>query len=160
MNNHGLESGTYRLMSNNGLESGTHWLTYVIIALAVIAGAVLVFWVLRRKGARPAKPWSELADHQVTEDVFDGTALIRWSKQNKEHYQPGMKLLVAKCTKKWVTQLGYEYPDGLDAEHNIIACMVDMADSTVVCPQLFSFGEMSGKMQEQFKGSNTFFLEY
>lgn len=145
---------------NNGLESVMPWWMYVISVLALIGGAVLIFVLLCRKNRGTTKPWSELADYQITEDVFDGATLIRWSKQSKVYYQPGMKLLVAKCTKKWVTQLGYEYPDGLDEEHNIIACMVDMTNSTVVCPQLFSFGEISDKMREQFKGGDTFFLEY
>lgn len=145
---------------NNGLESGTPWWMYVIPALAFVTGAVLAFVLLHRKNWKTAKPWSELADRQVTQDVFDGAALIHWSKQCKAHYQPGMRLLVAKCTKKWVTQLGFEYPDGLDEERNIIACMVDMANSAVECPQLFSFGEISDIMREQFKDSDTFFLEF
>lgn len=131
----------------------------IIIVLAGIALAGIGICFFSRK-SKNLKPWSELHYNQVTEDIFDGRGLLQWVKENKQYCNSDRKILVVKCTKKWVNKLGYEFPEGLDSEHNVIACLMDTKVGETLNLQLFSFGTMDDQRKADFKSSDYFFLEY
>ena len=148
-----LESETAEAIVVN--TTPTNWTLIIIIAVAVLAlaGAAAYFFFERM----PKKSFSLLQNTQVTLDVLDGPALFSWAKEVQ--VLPAMQRVVAYANKRWITKLGYQYPEGIDDRHNVIAFIVDQASGESSHERLFSFSEMSDAVQKLFGSEDCFFLK-
>lgn len=107
----------------------------------------------------PPRPWEKLLQNQITSDTFDDNMLAKWIRQNRAAYTEGRQMLLVHCTKTWLTQLGYENFPAVNADKNLIACIVELDTGEVIREQLFSFGSMDEKMKARFKGKDELFLQ-
>lgn len=133
-------------------ESMTPWLI-----AAVVGGGCAVFAI--KKGVlSPSKSAhmsvEDLVRNQIVDDEFDGRSLLEWVKRKRP--QGDFKVVVVKPTAAWIKRLGLKDAQSIDAEKNLIGCMMDAKVETVLDMQLFSFSSMSSKMRDNFKGSDEF----
>lgn len=124
------------------------------LVLAVLLGAGIAIFILRHHHQSTPhkpwlKPWTDLMEHQVIEEEFDGRSLARWVKAHLDDYTEGRVMLAVKCTEAWVSRLGYEYPEDLDEQKNIIAFLCDQTSGETIHIQLFSFGSIGEKINAE-----------
>ena len=138
--------------------------TAIFGTLAVFGAGATLFVLNRRDKKNPAlkiKPRSceKLLQNQITSDTFDDRVLAKWIRENRAAYTEGRQMLLVHCTKTWLAQLGYENISVLDADKNLIACIVELDTGEVIREQLFSFGTMDEKMKARFNGKAELFLQ-
>ena len=102
--------------------------------------------------------WEELLKNQIAVEVFDDKELAKWIRANRAAYTQGRQMLLVRCTEDWMTKLGYMSKTGIDADKNVIACIIDMANGEIICAQLFNFGTMHDKTAERFRDKDELFL--
>ena len=147
-----LETQAVETVMENTVK--TNWPLIIIIAaaaLAVIGAAIIIF--MKRM---PRKPFALLQNGQVTLDVLDGPTLYAWAKDAQ--VQPAVERVVARANRRWITRLGYQYPEGMDERHNVIAFAVDQASGKASHERLYSFSEMSDTVKKLFGSEDCFFL--
>ena len=129
------------------------WVPFAVIG-AVLLAAGAAAWIFIRRN--PKKPFSLLLDKQVTAEVLDGALLYSWAKETPD--TPDKDKVVAFANRRWITRLGYRFPDGLDEKKTVVAFEVDKVRGTASHERLFSFSEMSGHVKELFGVEDCFFL--
>ncbi len=133
-------------------ESMTPWLI-----AAVVGGGCAVFAI--KKGIlSPSKSAlisvEDLVRNQIVDDEFDGRSLLAWVKRKRP--QGDFKIIVVKPTAAWIKRLGLKDAQSIDANKNLIGCMMDAKSEEILDMQLFSFSSISKKMRDNFKGSDEF----
>lgn len=133
-------------------ESMTPWLI-----AAAIGGGCAVFAIKNgmlplSKSARTSV--EDLVKNQIVDDEFDGRSLLTWAKRNRP--QGEFKIVLVKPTATWIKRLGLTDAQNIDAEKNLIGCMMDAKSNKVLDMQLFTFSSMSKKMRDNFKDSDEF----
>lgn len=133
-------------------ESMTPWLI-----AAVVGGGCAVFAI--KKGIlSPSKSAlisvEDLVRNQIVDDEFDGRSLLAWVKRKRP--QGDFKIIVVKPTAAWIKRLGLKDAQSIDANKNLIGCMMDAKSEEILDMQLFSFSSISKKIRDNFKGSDEF----
>lgn len=123
---------------------------------AALGGAAMLFVGKKflMKIARPSV--KELVKTQIVDDEFDGSSLLKWAQQHR--IDGDIKILVVKPTPFWVKKLNLKDAESIDAQRNLIGCMVDTKSEKLLAIQLFSFGKMSDTMIGKFGDSDRFIL--
>jgi len=128
-------------------------LALIVVAVVLAVVAVLIFLFMRKRGRRP---FSEIQQHQVTVDILKPGDLLNWTKA--AHLAAGSERVVAYANKRWIQNLGYEFPPSLDPGKNVICFETDKTtgNTTHIC--LFSFSEMDDSVKKLFGEKDCFFL--
>lgn len=115
---------------------------------------VLPFRFSWREIARPLV--KELFKTQIVDDEFDGSSLLKCAQQHR--VDGDIKILVVKPTPFWVKKLNLKDAESIDAQRNLIGCMVDTKSEKLLATQLFSFGRMSDTTIGKFGDNDRFVL--
>lgn len=133
-------------------------------SVAVIGGAVIVVGggmaYAMTHGKLPLPDFlkmsiNDLVRDQIIDDEFDGGSLLNWIKENRTTEE--IKVLVVKPTKFWLKKLNLKSADKIDAEKNLIGCMID-SEGKLLSMQLFTFSTISQTMQKKFNAEGEMIL--
>ncbi|MBQ7704003.1 MAG: hypothetical protein IJT73_01030 [Selenomonadaceae bacterium] len=135
-------------------ETIPSWLVFALIgggaAVFALKSGILPLSIFPRSSIK------EMVKSQIVDDEFDGRSLIQWI--NKNSAAGNVKILLVKPTKAWIKKLNLKDAEKIDAEKNLIGCIVDMQSEKVLKMQLFSFSSMSNSMQAKFNGEDQIVL--
>lgn len=142
---------------------------WVIIGAGVIVGGVLgVYSGMKKKNdtteidsnqsAKAAVPedsrysWEVLMKSQKSLDELRIADVLEWVNGCKSTLKEGDNLFLFKATKSNITKIGYKYPEQVDSDTNMIACVINTESGDVTNVQLFTFGIISEKVDKLFAG--------
>lgn len=125
-----------------------------IVTVGILAAIGVAAYIFFKR--MPRKSFSSLQAKQRTLNTLDTSAILAWARTEK--LEPDMERVVVMANRKWVTKLGYQFPQELSPENNVIAFVIDKASGDVSRECLFSFSEMSDKVRQLFGTEDCFFL--
>lgn len=148
-----IETATATAAPAAAAAPAVSWVPFAVIG-AVLLAAGAAAWIFIRRA--PKKSFSLLLEKQVTADVLDGALIHNWARETPD--TPDKDKVVAFANRRWITKLGYRFPEGLDETKTVVAFEVDKVRGTASHERLFSFSEMSDHVKGLFGSEDCFFL--
>ena len=127
-------------------------ITRIVIAAAAIVGVAIGIYMGLKRANR--KPWSDVMSKQITLDILTVADIVDWSDPYKASFGEGKTLFLFKATRRNVTKLGYECPEQINPDTNVLASFIDAPRGDISYIQLFSFGKMDNQVKELFGDSD------
>ncbi|MDO4328929.1 MAG: hypothetical protein Q4C66_06295 [Lachnospiraceae bacterium] len=143
--------------------------TWIVIVAAIVVGCGIGVYLGKKKNKafgekkleqamdrsalkKEENTWNELMKSQKSLDQLKIADILDWANNYKNELKKDDSYFLFKATKANIEKLGFMYPEQIDSETNVLACVINTESGNVSHVQLFTFGTISDHVMELFAG--------